>query len=87
MSEKPSAPKSPADVEAMSFEAALKALEEIVHKLESGEASLEDSIEMYARGAALRQHCELKLRAAQARIEAIAKAPDGSIVAGPLDID
>jgi len=61
----------------MSFEDALKALEEIVRKLESGDVPLDDSITLYERGEALRKHCQARLDAAQARIERIVQAPDG----------
>lgn len=61
----------------LSFEAALKRLEEIVRKLESGEASLDESIELYGEGDRLKQQCEARLQAAQARIEKIQFGPDG----------
>jgi exodeoxyribonuclease VII small subunit len=61
----------------LSFEAALKRLEEIVRKLESGEASLDESIELYAEGDRLKQQCEARLQAAQARIEKIQFGRDG----------
>jgi exodeoxyribonuclease VII small subunit len=62
----------------LSFEAALKRLEAIVHRLESGEASLEESITLYAEGDRLRSQCEARLQAAQARIEKISVRPDGT---------
>ncbi|MEL6113484.1 MAG: exodeoxyribonuclease VII small subunit, partial [Pseudomonadota bacterium] len=43
---------TPADIKKMTFEAALAELEEIVQKLESGRAELEESIALYERGAA-----------------------------------
>lgn len=58
-------------VETLSFEAALKELEAIVARLESGDESLEASIALYERGNALRARCADRLDAAQARIEAI----------------
>jgi exodeoxyribonuclease VII small subunit len=61
-----------------SFEEALKALEEVVHKLESGDAPLDESIALYERGQQLRGICQARLDAAQARIEAIILGPDGS---------
>ena len=61
----------------LSFEAALKRLEEIVRRLESGEASLDESIELYGEGDALKQQCEARLQAAQARIEKIQFGRDG----------
>jgi exodeoxyribonuclease VII small subunit len=61
----------------MSFEDALKQLEGIVARLESGDASLDESITLYAQGDALRAQCEARLKAAQARIEKITLGPDG----------
>jgi exodeoxyribonuclease VII small subunit len=66
------------DLSQLSFEAALKRLEEIVRKLESGEATLDESIELYGEGDRLKQQCEARLKAAQARIEQIQIGRDGS---------
>ena len=66
------------DVAQLSFEAALKRLEEIVRKLESGEASLDEAIVLYNEGDRLRQQCEARLKAAQAKIEQIQIGRDGS---------
>jgi len=65
------------DIAALSFEDALKALEDVVRRLESGEVPLDQSIELYERGEALRGHCQARLDAAQARIEKIVAGPDG----------
>ncbi|HLK26604.1 MAG TPA: exodeoxyribonuclease VII small subunit [Caulobacteraceae bacterium] len=70
---------SPApDIAQMSFEQALAELEAIVNRLESGEAALEQSIEMYERGARLKAHCESKLEAARLRVEKIVVGPQGA---------
>ncbi|MEO5973234.1 MAG: exodeoxyribonuclease VII small subunit [Sphingomicrobium sp.] len=61
----------------LSFEDALKRLEEIVRTLEKGEAPLDQSIELYQEGDGLKRHCEARLKAAQARIEQIAFGADG----------
>jgi exodeoxyribonuclease VII small subunit len=63
--------KKPDDIKTLSFEKALGELEEIVRKLESGSAELEASIALYERGAALKAHCEAKLKSAQEKIEKI----------------
>lgn len=55
----------------LSFEEALKELEQVVSQLERGEVALEASITLYERGNTLRQHCEAKLRAAEERVEQI----------------
>jgi exodeoxyribonuclease VII small subunit len=62
----------------MSFEDALKALEQVVARLESGEVPLDESISLYERGEELRKHCQARLDAAQARIEKIVAGPDGN---------
>ncbi len=66
-------------VTAMSFEDALAELEKIVKALEGGQQRLEDAIAAYERGAALRAHCEAKLAEADARVQAIVAAADGSL--------
>jgi len=76
----------PAEIKKMSFEDALQALEEIVKGLESGEVKLDDAIDNYARGAALKRHCEGKLREAQAKIEKISLDADGSPRTEPADL-
>lgn len=65
------------DIEKLSFEEALAQLEKIVSQLESGNAELENSIELYERGTALKAHCEARLKAAQLRVEKIVVGPDG----------
>jgi exodeoxyribonuclease VII small subunit len=68
---------SNADIAALSFEQALSELERIVGQLESGQAPLEESIDLYSRGAALKAHCEAKLKSAQLRVEKIVVGPGG----------
>lgn len=73
----------PADIATLSFEQALAELEQIVARLESGQAPLEASISMYERGAALKAHCETRLEAARLRVEKIvvgAGGAQGSVV-------
>ena len=62
---------------ALSFEEALKRLEAIVHRLESGDASLDESIALYGEGDRLRAQCEARLKSAEARIERIVSGADG----------
>ena len=64
-------------IEGLSFEAALAELETIVRTLEQGSAPLDQSIELYQRGDALKRHCAARLKSAQARIEQISLGPDG----------
>ncbi len=66
-------------VEGLSFEAALAELEQVVARLEKGEVPLEESLALYERGAALRRHCDERLKAAEARVAEITQGPDGSV--------
>ena len=65
------------EIAGMSFEQALAELEQIVARLESGQAPLEDSIRLYERGAALKAHCEARLEAARLRVEKIVMGAGG----------
>ncbi|HHU08035.1 MAG TPA: exodeoxyribonuclease VII small subunit [Clostridiaceae bacterium] len=52
----------------LSYEDAVKRLEEIVNLLEKGEASLEESLDLFKEGMALSKICELKLAAMEEEI-------------------
>jgi len=73
------------DIKTLNFEDALGELETIVRSLETGQAPLEQSIELYERGIALKKHCETLLREAQAKIEKITVDKDGTLSSTPLD--
>ncbi len=75
----------PSDIAKLSFEDALAQLEGIVRNLEGGDSALDDAIAAYERGAALKRHCETKLRQAQARVEKISLGPDGKPETTPAD--
>lgn len=64
-------------VESLSFEEALAELEGIVKALEGGQGRLEEAVNAYQRGAALRKHCEAKLAEAEMRVQAISEGPAG----------
>ena len=55
----------------MSFEEAMAALEAVVSQLERGDVALEQSIALYERGAQLKNHCEERLKDAEAKVELI----------------
>ena len=59
------------EVTSYSFEKAVAELESIVARLERGDVALDESIEIYERGEALKKHCEALLSAAENRIEKI----------------
>jgi exodeoxyribonuclease VII small subunit len=64
-------------VDKMSFEEALGELEGIVKQLEAGEVELEKSIAIYERGAALKAHCESRLKSAELKVEQIVQGAGG----------
>lgn len=64
----------------MSFEVAMKELEQVVSTLERGDVALEDSIRLYERGAALKKRCEEKLKEAEEKVAAITLDGDGNPV-------
>ena len=73
------------DIKTQSFEDALSELEAIVARLERGDAPLEESIDVYERGAKLKKHCEGKLKSAQLKVDKIVLGSDGSVNAEPFD--
>lgn len=73
------------DLAGLSFEQALAELEGIVSKLESGQAPLEQSIDLYERGALLKAHCEKKLEAARLKVEKIVLGQGGAVAAEAAD--
>lgn len=75
------------DIQSLSFEAALAELERIVEQLERGEVELEKSIGLYERGAALKAHCEARLKDAQLKVDKLVVGGDGSVSAEPADMD
>lgn len=66
-----------AQIAQMSFETAMAELEQVVTQLERGDVALDDSIALYERGAALKAHCEAKLKSAEEKVAAITLNGDG----------
>ncbi|WP_164662260.1 exodeoxyribonuclease VII small subunit [Tropicibacter sp. Alg240-R139] len=58
-------------VEQMTFEQAMKELETVVSKLERGDVALDESIDLYTRGADLKKRCESELKRAEEKVAAI----------------
>jgi exodeoxyribonuclease VII small subunit len=77
----------PPEITALSFEDALNELEQIVRKLESGSAKLDEALVSYERGALLKRHCEAKLREAQLRVEKIVVSAEGAVAAEPHGLE
>jgi exodeoxyribonuclease VII small subunit len=66
------------------FEAALKELEEIVVKLESGQLPLEQSLELFERGVQLTRVCQQRLDEAERKVEMLVKQSPGEYATVPL---
>ena len=64
----------------LTFEAALKQLEEVVQRLEKGEPTLEESLQLYEQGIRLSRLCQLKLEEAQGKVEMLLKDERGEPV-------
>lgn len=77
----------PPDIAEMSFEAALAELEAIVRRLEEGQGALDEAITAYERGAALRRHCENRLRDAEAKVQRITRNGAGEVGLENMDHD
>jgi exodeoxyribonuclease VII small subunit len=69
-------------VSEQTFESAQKELEQIVRRLEAGEASLDEAIALWQRGEELYRFCVGKLDAAQGEIEELAKRVQAAQPAG-----
>jgi len=78
---------TPSEIAKLSFEDALKELEDIVRRLETGNAKLDEALAAYERGALLKQHCESKLREAQARVDKIVLGSEGKPATEPMALD
>ncbi len=64
-------------IEELSFEVAFRELEEIVNKLETGELSLEESVNLFERGRKLSIYCQTALDKAELRVNQI--SDDGTV--------
>ena len=66
--------------EEKSFEQALKRLEEIVERLESGELSLDESLALFQEGIGLSRSCSNRLNDAEGRIQKMVRVEDGKYI-------
>jgi len=71
--------------EPQSFEIALKELEGIVKQLESGEAKLEEALQLFERGVKLSRYCSLQLEEAEKKIELLVKDSRGEYKTVPFE--
>jgi exodeoxyribonuclease VII small subunit len=62
----------------LTFETAQKELEQIVERLERGEAELDEAIALWERGEELLRFCLTRLETAEGKIEELAQRAAGS---------
>lgn len=72
-------------IEGLSFEEAMAELQGIVRNIETGKDNLEDIIQNYERGNALKEFCEKKLKEAKLRIDKIVEKDGDNFALEPLD--
>jgi len=68
----------------VTFEAAMKQLEQIVQELESGNLSLEDSIKKFEEGIKLSKFCSAKLDETEKKITLLLKDQNGNVTEKPF---
>jgi exodeoxyribonuclease VII small subunit len=71
----------------MTFEKALKRLEEIVNSLEKGESSLEEAIDLFEEGIKTASICKEKLETAEKRIKELIKKSDGTFTLSDVNLN
>ena len=75
----------------LNFEAALAELEQLVDRMETGEMSLEESLQAFERGVVLTRDCQKALKEAELRVQALTETDTGvaleDIDVEALDLD
>lgn len=69
----------------VTFEQAVKRLEEIVEKLEEGQVPLDESLQLFEEGVKLSRFCNAKLEEIERKIEILTKTESGKLKATPFD--
>src|SRR3972149_1606438 len=77
----------PAKAKEPTFEEALKSLENVVAKLESGETNLEESIRLFEEGMRLSALCQKRLDDADKKIESLLRKPGGGVTGTENEAD
>ena len=71
-------------LEKMTFEDAMKELENLVDSLDKGDVSLDEAIAAYDRGSQLKDHCQKKLNEAKMKVETIQSSGDSNVIPNKL---
>jgi exodeoxyribonuclease VII small subunit len=67
------------------FETALRSLEQAVERLESGELSLEESLQWVEAGVKSAARCRECLKAVEARVELLLRDQNGTLTTEPFE--
>jgi exodeoxyribonuclease VII small subunit len=81
--ERDTGPAEDPQLAALGYEQARDALVEVVRRLESGGATLEESLQLWERGEALASRCEQWLQGARARLDAATSPATGPASSAP----
>jgi exodeoxyribonuclease VII small subunit len=68
----------------LTFEQALRRLEEIVEALETEDLDLDKSLQFFEEGVTLSRHCNQQLQAAEKRIDVLLTKADGTLATEPF---
>ena len=71
-------------LEKMTFEDAMKELENLVDALDKGDVSLDEAIAAYDRGSQLKDHCQKKLNEAKMKVETIQSTGESNVIPNRL---
>ena len=71
-------------LEKMTFEDAMKELENLVDALDKGDVSLDEAIAAYDRGSQLKDYCQKKLNEAKMKVETIQSSGESNVVPNKL---
>ncbi|HEC56943.1 MAG TPA: exodeoxyribonuclease VII small subunit [Candidatus Syntrophoarchaeum butanivorans] len=74
-------------MEDMTFEDAMRRLEEIARLLEAGDLPLEESLQIFEEGVRLSRICNSKLDAIEARLEVLIRRDDGRLEREKFDLE
>ena len=74
------------DSKPVDFEGALDELEKLVERMESGDLTLEESLQAFERGIKLTRDCQQALQAAELRVKALTEDSEGPRL-DDLDVD
>ena len=73
--------------ESLSFEQTLDRLEDVVDKLETGEAGLDQSLKLYEDGVKMLDRCHGMLERAEKKIQQLVKDSEGRLKVKPFAVD